>query len=751
MSGTVKLLLGIGDTPLSISDLEEFQCTTAYSLDETLSQLESGGFDALVLERGFMADRCGEVLEQLRETAPGTAIIVLCGEEDPETEALLVKGGVQECLLKPRMSRGLLVKTVHYALERHRLKLELEKETGQLKQREEQLIEIINAEPDGVLMKDTRGAIRFMNPAARDILGRDIEAFPGLAGEWPRVPGERREIEIKRNSGDSCIIEMRITEIDWEGGQASLTYLRELTGERELMARWSEEKERLDVTLGSIADGVIAVDENGMIRIINWVAGEMTGWLAEDAVGRHIGEVMKLKNYQTGQELKDPSSSVLDSCKIIGGVHSGGEDWWLVSRIGKEVPVEYTCAPIRRGDNTIGSVLVLRDVTEKRAMDAEMMKAQNLEALGILAGGLAHEFNNVLTSTLGYLSMAKNTVEKDTEMWGRLKKAVDAALRAKEISDQLLHFSKGGEPSKERGFIMEALKEAAEEILHEPGIEIEWHMETEPGELEFDNQQLRLTFRNILHNAVEAMNETGTVDVYVKNAIIDRIHAKMLNIKPGRYIEIKAVDQGIGINRDDLPRIFAPYFSTKDNHEGLGLTTAYSIVRRHGGTIKVQNVEPKGCMVSVLLPGLHPVDKEGITVPVPGKAVKKGNGEKIRVLVMDDEESVRDILREMLGFLDYEPVMAESGEEALELYRAARESGAPIDIVILDLVVPTGMGGKECMEHLLEMDPDVRAIVSSGYSHDPVMSAFEKHGFLDVLPKPYKIQDLSSVLEQFDL
>jgi two-component system cell cycle sensor histidine kinase/response regulator CckA len=372
--------------------------------------------------------------------------------------------------------------------------------------------------------------------------------------------------------------------------------------------------------------------------------------------------------------------------------------------------------------------------------------------LGVLARGIAHEYNNILTSALGYLSLAKMVTGEDHQIFPMLTKAEEAGFRATGISSRLLTFSRGGEPQKSLDSIVNTLEQAVHHILKSPLLTTVWHIDDDLWPVMFDPLQVSLAVSNILKNAAEAVNNQGCIKIKVKNFRVPR--KSSLDIKRGNYVKITITDQGSGISDEDLPKIFDPYFTTKEKAEGMGLTTAYSIIRKHGGWIGVQskkNREDSGTTVTLLLPAAVTLSEERKTGgPVTGavKRVEPPAVKKRKILVMDDEDMVREIAREMLEFLEYEVVTAENGAEALGLYRSAMKSGSPIEMVILDLVVPTGMGGKECIRKLREIDPHVKAIVSSGYSDDPVIANYRDYGFRGVLSKPYKIDELREILEQ---
>jgi PAS domain S-box-containing protein len=732
-----------------------FEVTYRESLNQGTQYLKSHPVDLIILDLTLLDSRGLNTLRRLRrnKAARDIPIIVLTVMDDKMAAIEAVKMGAQEYLVKSDITARSLCTSIRYAIERHQLKLQLEKETVEQKKRENQFMEILTSTPDGVVIVDKDNKLRFMNPAAENFLGRESSTSLGKLFEFPMITNESesREIEFPHANGDRITIEMRGVKIDWKGKDARLISLRDITRKKKLLKALSQEKERLDITLRSIIDGVITTDQKGEIRLINWMAVQMTGWTQEEAVGKPLAHVLKLKDKTTGEFLIDAGKKAFRVDETIEVASS--TDWVLISRSGNKIPIEYSCAPVLKEGEVMGMVLVIRDATEKIELEEDLIRSRNLEALGVMARGIAHEYNNILTSTLGYISLAKVTTNEENKIFFRLKQAEDASFQAMEISDRLLTFSKGGEPQKRKESIINILQQAAHHILRSRQITTDWNIDDDLWPVMFDPSQVSLAVSNILKNAAEAVSNKGPIKINVNNF---KVPAKRsLAVKKGNYVKISITDRGSGIPDEHLPKIFDPYFTTKEKAEGIGLTTAYSIIRKHGGWIRVKSRNYRGgnvTTVTLLLPAavtLPEQKKTAVSVPIHGKGVEPPAEKKRKILVMDDEEMVREIAREMLEFLEYEAVSAEDGEEALELYQSAMKSGNPVEVVILDLVVPTGMGGKECIQKLLEIDPNVTAVVSSGYSDDPVVANYQDYGFRGVLPKPYKINELREILEQF--
>lgn len=504
---------------------------------------------------------------------------------------------------------------------------------------------------------------------------------------------------------------------------------------REAFGSLYEEKERAQVTLRSIGDGVITTDAEGKVVLINGIAERLTGWTQHEAEGKPLTEVFHIINEMTRERCENPVDKVLREGKIVDLANHTA----LIARDGTERIIADSGAPIRdESGNIIGVVLVFRDATEKKMMEEEILKAGKLESVGILAGGIAHDFNNILTAIMGNISLAMRDIKPADAIFRRLADAESACMRAKDLTYQLLTFSKGGAPVKKTVSISEIIEDSARLALAGSNVRCKISMPDDLPPADVDEGQISQAVNNLLINAVEAMPGGGLITVRAENLAAGKGDA--LPLAYGKYIKISIQDQGTGIPPGHLRKIFDPYFTTKQKGSGLGLAICYSIVKKHDGHISVESVLGSGTTFSIYLPASSKEltrRKDSREEPIRGEG---------KILVMDDEAIVRDVTGQILKKLGYDVEFAGDGSEAIELYRKAKESGKPFDLVIMDLTVPGGMGGKEAIHRLIEIDPDARAIVSSGYSDNLVMSDFRQYGFKGVVAKPYKIQQLALVL-----
>ncbi|MDX2480796.1 MAG: cache domain-containing protein [Desulfuromusa sp.] len=494
-----------------------------------------------------------------------------------------------------------------------------------------------------------------------------------------------------------------------------------------------DEREQLLVTLYSIVDGVITTDTEGRVELMNHVAESLTGWTQSDASGRLLDEVFCLQSEE----------------QFTASFFASAQRALLIAKDGREYQISAANAPLCAIKGVVrGQVVVFRDETERLKTEEELFNARKLESVGLLAGGIAHDFNNILAGVFGNIELAKRKIPEDHAAYTYLHVAHQALERATNLTKQLLTFAKGGDP------LLEAV--SAEQVIDavvrfnlsgsQIGFEIDFPENLWP--VKADKGQFGQVFANLTINAKQAMPTGGTLRVSAENISVPA--DATLNMLPGDYVKFMVCDDGIGMSADILDKIFDPYFSSKQAGSGLGLATVRSIIEKHKGQIAVVSELGKGSTFTIFLPAektSHSATIDHVSTNVINPSEGGGN-----ILVVDDEEMVRKLLKEMLVISGYRVDTADEGGLARDKYLAAKDSENPYDLVIMDLTIPGGMGGKEAVEEILKIDPHAKIIAASGYSTDPIMAKYHDYGFKGRVLKPFRLEDLvneiSRVLNQ---
>jgi PAS domain S-box-containing protein len=416
-------------------------------------------------------------------------------------------------------------------------------------------------------------------------------------------------------------------------------------------------------------------------------------------------------------------------------------EYRIVSKAGEKRWIAHACLPVYGKDGGfLGRRASNRDITEQKRTEEELLKAKKIESIGILAGGIAHDFNNFLTAILGNITLAKTYLDPGDKAHEKLALAERASFRARGLTQQLLTFARGGIPVRKVVAVAQLVHDPVELALRGSNVRCEYQLPAELWAIEVDEGQFHQVISNLAINAVQAMPAGGILRVSGRNEAVGP--ENVLGLPAGNYVRIAIEDQGLGIREENLDKIFDPYFTTRETGSGLGLSISYSIVKKHGGTLTVESTPGKGSVFSVYLPASA---KKAEPAPVEENGSGPGTG---LILVMDDDELVNQVAADMLRHLGYRTETARDGAEAMAAFKKAKARGKPFDAVITDLTVAAGMGGRETVRRLLELDPTARVIVSSGYAEDPIMSNYAEYGFKGVIPKPYKLEELKRIIRE---
>ncbi len=639
------------------------------------------------------------------------------------------------------------------------------RQLNKLEGHEARIKSIIQNILDGMITVNAEGVIRSMNPAAEKMFGCINNEMVGhtftklvpktFASEVDSQPAPWAWQDLAKRTGGTVLalartrrhatfpVEISLSEMVVDGNLLYVSMIRDITERKRFEQEIAAEKESLAVTLRSIGDGVITTDVQGKIIMINNAGETLTGWAAKDAIGQSLKTVFSIAIDLAAQARAQRSGYQNEAHSILLNT---AENATLTSRDGTERVVEQVASPIRDNKNDVaGVVLVFRDITERQRMEAERRKADAIEQLGLIAGGIAHDFNNLLTAIIGNISLASLLLPPEGEMTMRLNDAKNASMRARDLAQQLLTFARGGAPIKQTASIGKLVQDTVSFSLRGTHSRSEFMFGENLWPAEIDSGQISQVIGNLVVNADQAMPNGGTLRVTCENFSYDPAATAFIpNLCHGDYIRITIRDQGVGIPEEYLKRIFDPYFTTKAKGNGLGLATTYSIMKNHNGLIAVESEVHLGSTFTLYLPALS---DHIIEVEQPGTAVVhpviQGTG---RVLIVDDEETIRDLVDFTLSHIGYHVSGAETALEGVNFYREKLEAGERFDCVILDLTLPGGMGGKEALKRLIEIDPTVTAIVSSGYAMDDTMSRYQDYGFSGVIAKPYEAAELGRVV-----
>jgi PAS domain S-box-containing protein len=618
---------------------------------------------------------------------------------------------------------------------------------------------------DGMITVDGSGTIRSMNPSAEkmfgcmtnEMLGQKFTKLVPKAyardPNAPPVPVAWQELAQRTGTTTLAVgrtrinanfpIEISLSEMVIDGATIYVAMIRDVTEQKRFERELAAEKESLAVTLRSIGDGVITTDVQGKVTMINHAAETLTGWDSAEAIGQPLKSVFKV-SIDVGAQAKSNRGVLRSDGHSL--VMSSSDNAKLIARDGSERLIEQVASPIRDRKNQVeGVVLVFRDITEREHTASERRKAESLEQLGLLAGGIAHDFNNLLTAIIGNISLANILLPKESEMSVRLEDAKNASMRARDLAQQLLTFARGGAPIKKTASIGKLIQDTVSFSLRGSQSRSEFHIANDLWPAEIDAGQISQVIANLVVNADQAMPNGGTISISCENLRHSAGNGNVVSdLVPGDYVKIAIADTGVGIPEQYLKRIFDPYFTTKPKGNGLGLATTYSIVKHHKGLVTVESEPNRGSTFTLYLPA---VPRVIVAEELPRKAMAEITGTG-RVLVVDDEQAIRELVDFTLSHLGYEVSTAETALAGVDLYRQRLQDGRRFDAVILDLTLPGGMGGREALKRLLEIDPTVNAIVSSGYAMDATMSRYQDYGFRGVIAKPYEAAELARIVRE---
>ena len=643
-----------------------------------------------------------------------------------------------------------------------------------LRESEERYRLLIETMNEGLGMVDNKGIRTFVNRKFCEMTGYPKEELIGYPAAKLYVEEENQKIfqeqRIKREKGENNPYEIVITHKDGnkiqvlvspkpvydKDGQyvGSIAIFTDITDRKKAEEKLRESEQRLHRVIEGSPIPTFVIGKDHKVIYWNRALEELSSIKAEEITGTreqwrafYSKERPCMADLLVDQALEAIPQWYLDKytkSRLLDEAYEATDFFPELGESGKWL--RFTAATIRdTHGNLVGAIEALEDVTERRRAEDELLRVEKLESLGIFASGIAHDFNNLVSVMLRNIFAAKLSLpDEQQEVLGEgLEIAEKVGHQAKELAHRLITFAKGGGPVRKIGSLSKLLIDSVDLPLSGSNVVCEFSMPDNLWPVEMDDVQIRQVIHNLLINAREAMHEAGIIAIHAENVNISARDG--LPLKEGDYVKWSVRDHGVGISKDNLPKIFDPYFTTKPTGSprgmGLGLAICYSIIKKHNGFITVESEPGMGSAFIVYLPASPQEDfsRKGVTEQI---IARKG-----RILVMDDEETVRNATGIVLNYLGYDVEYANNGNEALDLYRAAREKSHPFSAVILDLNVPGGMGGKEAFQELLAMDPHVQAIISCGYADDPSVLQLKEGGFCWSVDVPYDIEKMKEILD----
>jgi len=617
-----------------------------------------------------------------------------------------------------------------------------------LRNKSTELEQIFGAIPDAIIFADRDRRIIKVNQSFTELFGYQPEEVYGrktkiiyTKDQEFEEQGQQRynvevrgkhdeiyEIEYKKKNGEIFFSETIGTPVtDYEDHVIGfIGIVRDITEKKkaEKALYLSENKYRSYVD--NAPDGIFIIDNNGYYIDVNSAACRMSGYSRNELLKMKIAD---LNGTDLSMEELQPFRKLLATGKIrdeiIVKLKNGRTAWWSLDAV-------------KLDENRF--LGYCQDITDKIILEKERLKQEKLESVGVLAGGIAHDFNNMLVAIMGNISFARMQLNDDSEVSGLLEEAEKAADRAKDLTHQLLTFSKGGAPVFKILDLKNVVKHSVNLMLHSTKVRGHFDIEKDLFPLEADEGQISQVFNNLTLNAIQAMPNGGELVIKARNIVLHDPSNVPLN--PGLYILIEVKDQGIGILQENLKKIFDPYFTTKKGGSGLGLASCYSIIQKHNGHLTVESERGMGTSFFIYLPVS---DKEIEPRRKKLRPVKKGSG---NILVLDDEVQVLKLARSILEKLGFTVSTAVDGDKALEQIKENLNCGKKFDAIICDLTIPGGKGGSEIIRDLKRIDPSLKAVLSSGYSNDSSIANYKNMGFAGVLAKPYRVNDIAEILNK---
>lgn len=628
----------------------------------------------------------------------------------------------------------------------------LKKTDKALKENERKFRTIFESLQDVYFEINLNGILTVVSPSAEKTLGTDAEDLTGksidrlfnspetkqLFFQQIEQQGFIRNFEFEVKGHKDLWVSANADQFKDNRGTTSGTrgILRDISQQKATEKELLEREEKYKEMARLLPCGIIETDLELNITYVNQKGLDMFGYEPED---------LDLGLNGTAFLHPDDRARPFERIQLhLANQPPPPTEYRMRTREGAELNVLWNSTPIYEDGKICGIQGSLVDLTEIKQLQKQVLRTQKLESTGILAGGIAHDFNNILLGIFGNMALAKSEISPESKAFQLIEESEKSLSRAKDLTTQLLTFAQGGEPVKQVLPIDQVIRETTAFNLSGSNIKFEMEQPQELWQVDADRGQISQVISNLVINARQAMPKGGRIRIKLENAAMSENDFASLTLD--RYVKITISDEGCGISLNHLEKIFDPYFTTKPDGSGLGLAIVHSIILKHMGYIYVNSASGEGTTFVIYLPAAKITDADPEDA---GFETSTGLGTlSLKILLMDDDPLVQSVSEKILNKLGHSALVCEDGDSALKAYQSAMGQDAPFDLVIIDLTIPGGMGGVDMIKSLLEIDPDARAIVASGYSTDPVMSNYQQHGFKAVISKPYTIEKMAQVIEQ---
>jgi len=611
---------------------------------------------------------------------------------------------------------------------------------------------IFEAHLDAILILATDYTIKRLNSAAALLLEATTDSLIGETFPFEINTSQSIELEIPTRENGTRFFQLSASQRNWQGEAVQIVTLREMTGPAHHPDPLNSYKSLLRASLNAISSGAIATDQYGNLADMNATAAELLNLGQDPNSGTpSLDQILNLVSAKTGQPLSDSKHALWQAAQATQPTERV-----LILNNRSTHPTAITvelrqCSSSAPVSQSLNNCLILLHRYE--AMPEPALETEKCNPTDLLAAGIAHDFNNLLSAILGNVSLLQIKLGDNQECGEKLQAVETAVMQAKSLSQQLMTFSKAGTPALKTATVAKLIDDSAHFLLRGSNVKSRIEQDDALWLVEIDAGQICQVLNNLIINADQAMPKGGTLQIRVSNQSIAT--GTIPELMAGNYVCVEIEDQGVGIDAANLTRIFDPYYTTKHDGNGIGLASSFTIIKNHGGLLTAESILEQGSTFRVYLPQSRQSPELQATTTLNNcsrieqsalpTAIHQGQG---RILVMDDLEAMMNVAGEILSVLGYQVEFSTHGQEAIDLYKQADKNGRRFDAVVFDLTVPGAMGGAEAAEILIQYDPDLMAIASSGYSSSDIMSNYKDSPFQAVVPKPYRIKEMSDTLNQ---